>query len=261
MNLITQPASPLIGRIDLPGDKSISHRAALFGALAKGESSFENYLVAGVTQAMLQALKALGAEWELHQQRLTINGNEFHNWYTPETPIDCRNSGTTMRLLAGALSATGTAAELDGSPGLRRRPMNRIVKPLQMMAVPITASPDGLAPLRLKTRPSSQSLRGIDYAMPVASAQVKTAILLAALKADSTTIIREPGPSRDHTERILTSMGAKIYSDHNNHEFVVSISPLSQKSLSAIHMNIPGDFSSAAFLMGSSASSYWPFLK
>jgi 3-phosphoshikimate 1-carboxyvinyltransferase len=127
--------------------------------------------------------------------------------------------------------------------------MNRIVKPLQMMAVPITASPDGLAPLRFKARPSSQSLRGIDYAMPVASAQVKTAILLAALKADSTTIIREPGPSRDHTERILTSMGAKIYSDHNNHEFVVSISPLSQKSLSAIHMNIPGDFSSAAFLM------------
>ena len=154
-----------------------------------------------------------------------------------------------MRLLAGALAATGTAGVLDGSQGLRRRPMSRIIKPLQMMGAPITASFDGRAPLSLKARPSSRPLHGIDYELPVASAQVKTAILLAGLKAASATTIREPGPSRDHTERMLASMGAKIDSESSTKEFSITISPLSQRPLSAVRMNIPGDFSSAAFLM------------
>ena len=249
MKLIALPSGPLIGSSGVPGDKSISHRAALFGALANGESFFENYLVAGVTQTMLKALASLGVEWELHKRRLTIIGKGLEIWQEPAGSIDCRNSGTTMRLLAGALSATGTAAVLDGSPGLRRRPMDRVITPLQMMEVPISASADGKAPLRLETRPSIYPLRGIDYAMPIASAQVKTAIMLAALAADSPTTIREPGPSRDHTERLLTSMGAKISLPSSKDQFTVTISPLSHNPLTPLHMSIPSDFSSSSFLI------------
>jgi 3-phosphoshikimate 1-carboxyvinyltransferase len=198
---------------------------------------------------MLQALKDLGIQWELYQDKLTIIGKGTQDWIAPTSSIDCQNSATTMRLLAGALAATGTAAVLDGSQGLRRRPMNRITKPLRMMGVPISASPEGRAPLRLKARSSSQPLHGIDYELPVASAQVKTAILLAALMADSDTTIREPGPSRDHTERMLAAMGVKVNSESSTDGFSVTIAPLSQRSLSAVHMNIPGDFSSAAFLI------------
>ena len=249
MKIISQPAGPLLGRIEIPGDKSISHRAALFGALANGESSFNNYLIAGVTNTMLKALKDLGIQWELDEDRLVISGKGTHAWTAPTSSIDCRNSATTMRLLAGALAATGTAAVLDGSQGLRRRPMSRIIKPLQMMGAPITASSDGRAPLSLKARPASRPLHGIDYELPIASAQVKTAILLAGLTADSATTIHEPGPSRDHTERMLASMGAKIHSESSTHGFSITISPLSQRPLSAVRMSIPGDFSSAAFLM------------
>ena len=249
MKIISQPAGPLLGNTEIPGDKSISHRAALFGALANGESSFNNYLIAGVTHTMLEAMKDLGIQWELDEDRLTIFGEGMQSWSTPRNSINCRNSATTMRLLAGALAATGTAGVLDGSQGLRQRPMSRIIKPLQMMGVPITASSDGRAPLSLKARPASRPLHGIDYKLPVASAQVKTAILLAGLTADSATIIREPGPSRDHTERMLASMGAKIDSESCTKEFSITISPLSQRPLSAVRMNIPGDFSSAAFLM------------
>jgi len=249
MKLIALPSDPLIGISGVPGDKSISHRAALFGALANGESSFENYLVAGVTQTMLQALTSLGVKWALHKRRLTIIGEGLESWQEPAGSIDCRNSGTTMRLLAGALSATGTAAVLDGSPGLRRRPMDRVITPLQMMEVPISASTGDKAPLRLKSRSSFYPLRGIDFILPVASAQVKTAIMLAALAADSPTTIHEPGASRDHTERMLTSMGAKISIPPNQDQFTVTISPLSQNPLTPLNMNIPGDFSSSSFLI------------
>jgi 3-phosphoshikimate 1-carboxyvinyltransferase len=249
MKIISQPAGPLLGRIEIPGDKSISHRAALFGALANGESSFENYLIAGVTNTMLKALKDLGIQWELDEDRLVISGKGTHTWTAPNSSINCQNSATTMRLLAGALAATGTAAVLDGSQGLRRRPMSRIIKPLQMMGAPITASSDGRAPLSLKARPASRPLHGIDYELPIASAQVKTTILLAGLTADSATTIHEPGPSRDHTERMLASMGAKIHSESSTHGFSITIFPLSQRPLSAVRMSIPGDFSSAAFLI------------
>ena len=249
MKLIALPSNPLIGISGVPGDKSISHRAALFGALAEGESSFGNYLVAGVTQTMLQALASLSVKWELRNHRLSIVGKGLENWQEPTGSIDCRNSGTTMRLLAGALSATGTAVELDGSPGLRKRPMDRVITPLRMMEVPITASVDGKAPLRLQSRSSIYPLRGIDYAMPIASAQVKTAIMLAALAADSPTTIHEPGTSRDHTERMLTSMGAKIKLSPIKDQFSVTISPLAQHPLTPLHMSIPGDISSSSFLI------------
>ena len=249
MKLIAPPSGPLIGITGVPGDKSISHRAALFGALANGESTFENYLVAGVTKTMLQALASLGIQWELNQHRLSIVGKGLDNWPERVGSINCDNSGTTMRLLAGALSATGTAARLDGSPGLRRRPMNRVITPLQLMEVQISATPDGKAPLRLQSRPSITPLRGIDYTLPIASAQVKTAILLAALAADSPTTLHEPGSSRDHTERMLASMGAIINILPRDDQFTVTISPLSHQPLNPLHMSIPGDISSSSFLI------------
>src|SRR3990172_9191557 len=149
MKIISAPGRPLSGSVSLPGDKSISHRAALFAALAEGESRIENLLVAGVTEAMLKALADLGVRWELDGNRLIVQGRDFNSWGQPPEPffLDCGNSGTTMRLLAGALAALGLPAVLDGSPGLRRRPMKRIVAPLRAMGAPIQASPDTTAPL------------------------------------------------------------------------------------------------------------------
>jgi len=249
MKLISSPGHPLTGCVELPGDKSVSHRAALFAALALGESSFKNFLIAGVTNNMLQALSDLGIEWELDQDNLKVKGQGIASWHTPVKPLDCGNSATTMRLLAGALAATGTAARLDGSSGLRQRPMQRVVTPLQKMAVPISASEGGKAPLVLSYRPLEDHLKAIDFSMPVASAQVKTAIMLAALVADGQTIIREPGPSRDHSERMLASMGARISSIREDPIISTTISPLAGQALQPLHMSIPGDFSSAAFLL------------
>ncbi len=248
-NLISSPGHPLTGCLELPGDKSISHRAALFAALAHGESIFKNFLVAGVTNTMLQAISDLGIEWELDQNNLKVSGQGVTSWHTPDKPLDCGNSATTMRLLAGALAATGTAARLDGSTGLRQRPMQRVVTPLQKMTVPICANEGGRAPLVLSYRPLEHHLKAIDFSLPVASAQVKTAIMLAALVADGKTKIREPGPSRDHSERMLASMGARISSKREDPLITTIITPLAGQALQPIQMNIPGDFSSAAFLL------------
>ena len=216
MDLTITPGAPLSGtiqpggKITLPGDKSLSHRAALFAALADGQSCIENFLIAGVTRAMLEALTALGVSWELTGTSLVVDGHGPSGLHSPVHPINCGNSATTLRLLAGALAAAGVAAELDGSTGLRGRPMRRIVQPLQAMGVKITASPQGTAPLQLSGRPAGQRLHAIEYSLPVASAQVKSCLLLAALAADGPTTLTEPAPSRDHTERMLRSMGVDV---------------------------------------------------
>ncbi|MCJ7622955.1 MAG: 3-phosphoshikimate 1-carboxyvinyltransferase [Anaerolineaceae bacterium] len=254
MRLIVTPGHPLRGEIGagFPGDKSISHRAALFAALAHGESCIENFLISGVTQAMLDALTALGVPWRLEKDTLYVQGSGIAGLQPPKEPINCGSSGTTMRLLAGALAAAGIPAVLSGTPGLCRRPMRRIVAPLQLMGVPIEASTSGTAPLRLASRKPGEKLSPIDYDLPVASAQVKTCILLAALGADGTTIIREPGPSRDHTERMLARMGVglasqKLSSPNGHYETQISLGDTTR--LSPLRMTIPGDFSSAAFLI------------
>ncbi|MEA3351292.1 MAG: 3-phosphoshikimate 1-carboxyvinyltransferase, partial [Chloroflexota bacterium] len=151
MKLKITPQFPLHGNVTLPGDKSISHRAALFSALAQGTSRFENFLDAGVTRAMLNALTQLGISWGLDDKTLTVEGCGLNQWKIPNEPLDCRNSGTTLRTLAGALVGTNTPAVLDGSPGLRRRPMGRIVDPLRQMGALIYAA-DGAAPLRIGKR-------------------------------------------------------------------------------------------------------------
>lgn len=251
MKLTVFPGKPLRGTALVPGDKSLSHRAVLFAALAEGESRIENFLVSGVTRAMLNALKAVGVPWSLEGETLTVNGVGLQGLKAPDQPINCGNSATTIRLLAGALAAAGIPAVLDGSEGLRRRPMNRIVEPLQRMGVPIQASENGCAPLRLLERPAEQKLRPLNETLPVASAQVKSCLLLAALAADGETVVREPGPSRDHTERMLGSMGVTIASRVQE-----GSSPIYETRLvppfdppNPIHMALPGDMSAAAFLI------------
>jgi 3-phosphoshikimate 1-carboxyvinyltransferase len=245
MQLTVQSGRPLRGEVTVPGDKSLSHRASLFAALACGESVVDRFLVSGVTRAMLDALTALGVAWQVKQQRLTVCGTGLDGLRTPAAPIDCRNSATTIRLLAGAVAAAGIDVTLDGSAGLRRRPMNRIAEPLRQMGVKITTAANAGAPLHLHGRLPDQPLRAVDYSLPVASAQVKSCLLLAALGAEAPVTIREPGPSRDHTERMLRAMGVRVETlpDH-----AVTLHPPTGP-LQPLRLQLAGDISAAAFLI------------
>ncbi|MFA7172682.1 MAG: 3-phosphoshikimate 1-carboxyvinyltransferase [Kiritimatiellia bacterium] len=248
MNLSITALKPLSGSVTLPGDKSLSHRAALFAALAEGTSTINRFLVSGVTHAMLNSLTALGIDWRLEGDTLTMVGKGLHGFTAPAAPLNCGNSATTIRMLAGALAASGTACVLDGSAGLRSRPMNRIIDPLRLMNVPIT-SESGCAPLTLASRAPGNKLTALQYTLPIASAQVKSCLILAALSADVTTTLQEPGPSRDHTERMLSAMGAAISVEES---FTVKIEPLSQP-LTPLQITLPGDISSAAFMLVATA--------
>lgn len=230
------------GAVRVPGDKSISHRAVLFAALAEGASAIRGWLPAGDTQAMLEAVQALGVAVTPTRQTaqawdLRVEGRGLHGLQAPVAPLDCRNAGTALRLLAGVLAGQRFASTLDGSPQLRRRPMRRIIDPLRAMGAAI-ADDDGRAPLRLQPAP----LRGIDYPLPVASAQVKSAILLAGLYADGATAVHEPGPARDHTERLLQAMGAKLTVNGPTIRLAAGA-----RRLAPLALAVPGDISSAAF--------------
>jgi len=240
--------SALHGELTLPGDKSLSHRAALFAALAAGESTIDRFLVSGVTRALLNALTALKVPWHLDQNRLTVKSKGFQQFVAPEDPVYCGNSATTIRLVAGALAAAGIPCTLDGSEGLRKRPMTRITDPLVQMGVPIVTT-NGCAPMHIKPRSAAAPLNAIDYTLPVASAQVKSCLILAALAANGTCTFREPGPSRDHTERMLRSMGASIRTPAAG---VVEVDPLNVP-LTPLKLTLPGDISSAAFLLVATA--------
>jgi 3-phosphoshikimate 1-carboxyvinyltransferase len=252
MQLVVTPGNALIGTVQVPGDKSLSHRAVLFAALAEGESRIENFLISGVTRVMLESLTVLGVEWRQDGDVLTVNGRGFNGWNTPTQPLNCGNSATTIRLLTGALAAVGIPAVLDGSAGLRRRPMGRIVEPLQRMGVPVSASAEGGAPLALSGREDGQKLRRLVETLPVASAQVKSCLLLAALAGVGETVLREPGPSRDHTERMLRSMGveieSKVVEEHGQVWYETRLVP-PPGPLKPLHMRLPGDISAAAFLL------------
>ena len=244
MILAINPNKPIFGSTRLLGDKSISHRAALFAALAEGTSHIHNFLVAGVTRAMLDNLTLLGISWQLANTDLVVEGKGLKGFQTPAEPLFCGNSATTLRLLTGAVSAAGVSAILDGSSGLRHRPMKRILSPLQSMGVPVTGSPQDTAPITIKSR-TTPKLSAKDFTLQIASAQVKTTLLLAALNADSSTSITEPETSRNHSELMLQTMGVDI-----------SISPDLKRvrlnpphHLTPLNINIPGDISSAAFLI------------
>lgn len=247
--LTVTPSPGLRGSATVPGDKSISHRAALFSALAAGESRIDNFLDAGVTRRMLAALSALSVPWTLEGTRLTVQGTGMSGLRAPEGPLDCGHSATTMRLLAGALAAAGIPAVLDGSEGLRGRPMNRIVQPLEAMGASVS-SDEGHAPLRFAAR--QKPLKAGRFALNIASAQVKSCLLLAGLAADGPVEIIEPGPSRDHTERMLRSMGAQVDSavikDSDAPQVYQTVLHATGQ-LAPLELNLPGDFSSAAFLI------------
>lgn len=250
MKLITNSSESLKGAVTVPGDKSLSHRAALFAALADGISRIENFQVSGVTKAMLEGLQALGNDYCLEGNTLVLQGSGLNGWHQPASAIDCGNSATTMRLLAGALALTGVSATLDGSRGLRMRPMERILNPLRLLGVPISSA-KGKAPLHIA--PTHFPLRALNYTLPVASAQVKTCLLLAALAADGPTVLYEPGPSRDHTERMLRhqeiDVDNQIVSKNGRRIYQTTLQPPKQPALAPLNINLPGDFSSAAFLI------------
>lgn len=233
---------PLQGCVTLPGDKSLAHRAALFAALADGVSTIRNYPDSGVTRAMRGALEALGVPSRLADGILRVEGNGMRPFPNSGATAYCGNSGTTIRLLAGAVAATRSAAVLDGSAGLRKRPMNRVADPLRLMGADV-ATADGHAPITLAPAP----LHGIDYTLPVASAQVKSCIELAALGADAPVTLHEPGPSRDHTARMLRAMGATVISAG----LAETVHPAA--SLKPLDGTLPGDISSAAFLLAAAA--------
>ncbi len=236
----------LCGEYRPAGDKSLSHRAALFAALATGQSRIDHFLLSGVTEAMLTVLRELGVVWSLDEAGvLTVDGVGLRGFQAPTSLLNCGNSATTFRLVAGALAGAGTPCVLSGSTGLQRRPMGRIIDPLRQMGTQIDAE-DNRAPL---TFGQGDGLRAINYALPVASAQVKSALILAALSANAPTLLSEPGPSRDHTERMLRSMGAKIDSLADNHLVI-------HPQLTPLHpltTTLAGDISSGAFLMVAAA--------
>lgn len=244
---------PITGMLTIPGDKSLSHRAALFAALAQGESKIENFQTSGVTQVMLNALTQLGVQWKIERNTLTVKGNGLSGLKPSENDIYCGNSATTIRLLAGALAAGGIPAVLTGSEGLCRRPMGRIIEPLQAMGVDILSSVNHTAPLILNSHKKSQSLKGITYQLPVASAQVKTCLILAALGSNKETLLIEPAPSRDHSERMLSSMGANIKTltekINNSTFYITKIFPETSLTLKPLNIFLPADLSAAAFLI------------
>ena len=238
--------SPLNGSVAVPGDKSLAHRAALFSALAVGDSAVGNYPDSGVTRAMRDALAALGAPSTLENGVLRLSGTGFRlGQASGAAVVSCRNSATTFRLLAGALAATGTPTTLDGSEGLRRRPMDRVAEPLRLMGADVSTT-DGHAPLAFRPAP----LHGIDYVLPVASAQVLSCLQLAALGADGPSTFYVPGPVRDHTTRMLRAMGARI----EENGLATRVYPLDPSNpLKPLKGALPGDISSAAFLFVAAA--------
>jgi 3-phosphoshikimate 1-carboxyvinyltransferase len=240
------------GENALPGDKSITHRAALLSSLAEGKSIVRNFVESGVTRVMLNALFQLGIDWELEDKTLTVQGKGIQGFNSTKEAIYCGNSATTLRLLTGAVAASGIETVLDGSRGLRKRPMNRIIGPLQLMGVNLYGK-NGYPPLVI-SKPTLP-LKAINYTQSIASAQVKSCILLASLSAEGTTIIDEPGPARDHTERMLRMMGvdiqAKIISDSQNANYVYRtiINNQFPAQLKELNLTIPGDISAASFLI------------
>jgi 3-phosphoshikimate 1-carboxyvinyltransferase len=235
-----EPARGLSGELRAPADKSISHRAALLGAMASEPVRIERYLHAADTTSTLQAVQALGALVEQRGEEVVVRGTGLREAREPEGPINVGNAGTLLRLLPGWLAAqAGRSFTLDGDDSIRRRPVDRIAEPLRLMGADIEPTGGRFAPLVVR----GSRLRAISCELEVASAQVKSCLLLAALAADGATTVGEPGRSRDHTERMLLRAGVSIHR-HGRHVTVVNADELLLDSV-----RVPGDASSAAFLV------------
>jgi 3-phosphoshikimate 1-carboxyvinyltransferase len=235
---------PLSGEITAPPDKSISHRAVIFASLATGESIIRNFLFAEDPVRTLEAFRAMGVEIRDTSSGgtgriLTVRGSGLYGLSAPSGPIDCGNSGSTMRMLCGVLAGQPFTAELHGDASLTRRPMNRVIAPLTEMGGSFRSQIGGYPPLTI----NGGELHPISYSSPVASAQVKSAILLAGLYCNETTSVAEPGKSRDHTERMLKAAGADIAVRN------LDVSIRGGRSLAPQEYTVPGDFSSASFFI------------
>ncbi len=237
----------LNGRIRVPGDKSISHRAVMLGSLAEGVTEIHGFLEGEDPVATLQAFRAMGVRIEGPDKgHVVVHGVGLRGLNRPPRPLYLGNSGTSMRLLAGLLAAQPFDSTLTGDDSLSGRPMRRVTEPLAAMGAHIETSPSGTPPLKIRGR---QGLQGISYQMPVASAQLKSALLLAGLYAEGTTCVVEPGPSRDHTERMLQGFGYTVQREEDR------VCLRGGGALEAMHIEVPGDISSAAFFMVGAAIS------
>lgn len=241
MNVTVEPSGPLKGELAVPPDKSISHRLALLGAMSDEPVRIHNYLEAQDTLSTLDAVAAVGALVERDGSEVTIRGTGLRNAQEPAGPIDVGNAGTLMRLLPGWLAGQdGRDFTIDGDASIRRRPVDRIAEPLALMGARIDATDGRLPPITVHGAP----LHGIEYELPVASAQVKSCLCFAALTASGETTIVEPVASRDHTERLLAACGARIERDGN----VITVFNADEIELPA-EVIVPGDPSSAAFMI------------
>jgi len=241
MTLTVRATARVAGETTAPGDKSITHRALLLAALGEGPSRIRGYLDGGDCRATVDCLGRLGVSVErAGTDTLVVHARGLGGWRPADGPLDCGRSGTTMRLLAGLLAGQPFSSVLTGDPQLLRRPMGRVVEPLRRMGADIVARDGDSPPLEIR----GGALRGIRYELPVASAQVKSCVLLAGLYAQGRTVVVEPGPSRDHTERMLRARGASLVSEGLTHTLTGPVG-----GLRAMDTRVPGDLSSAAYLL------------
>ncbi|HHZ88045.1 MAG TPA: 3-phosphoshikimate 1-carboxyvinyltransferase [Chromatiaceae bacterium] len=239
--LTVEPGGSLSGTLSVPGDKSVSHRSIMLGSLAEGTTEVEGFLEGEDNLATLNAFRAMGVDIEGPSNgRVVIHGVGMHGLQAPSEPLYLGNAGTSMRLLTGLLAGQAFNVELTGDTSLSSRPMRRVTEPLAEMGAQIQTTGDGTAPLHIH---GGQELHGIDFDMPVASAQVKSCLLLAGMYAQEAVRVTEPAPTRDHTERMLEGFGYPIQRDGAT----VCIEPGGQ--LKACSLTVPGDISSAAFFL------------
>ncbi|WP_243386596.1 3-phosphoshikimate 1-carboxyvinyltransferase [Bacillus kexueae] len=237
---ILSKKTTLRGEIDVPGDKSISHRAVMFGALAEGKTTIEHFLTGEDCLSTISCFKKMGVDIQLDGDTVTVNGKGINGLEEPSDILDVGNSGTTTRLMLGILAGRPFHTCIIGDESIAKRPMDRVTIPLKMMGAYIDGRHEGrFTPISTR----GGKLKGIEYHSPVASAQVKSAILLAGLQADGTTSVTEPHKSRDHTERMLQKFGVKVVEDGN------TVRIEGGQKLKGQHVYVPGDISSAAFFL------------
>ncbi|MCP4188356.1 MAG: 3-phosphoshikimate 1-carboxyvinyltransferase [Gammaproteobacteria bacterium] len=234
------PGGSLTGDFRVPGDKSISHRSIILSSIAEGDSRISGFLEGEDSLNTLKAFQAMGVSIERNAHQIVVHGVGLNGLKAPTAPLEMGNSGTAMRLLLGLLAGQSFDSVMTGDESLSSRPMNRVINPLQKMGAEIQSQPCGTAPLSVK---GNRRLQAIEYDLPMASAQVKSCILLAGLYADGETVVREPSPTRDHSERMLRGFGCEVRSDG------AEIRINGRQELNATDIEIPADISSAAFFM------------